>query len=929
MNQSNSPYKFSADFKEVLINAGEGFITSEQFDELYNRFELNAEKFHFSNSSEANLIRIINSLFDKKTFLLEAIKFDHHIEIIAAISSYSNYLTDIVVRSPEYLYQIFDQNYLSTGIAKTKLYEEIKASINGFNKIASKSKMLRNFKRKYLLKIGVADILGLNELKETTQYLSALANAISSVLFEECYNEIQKKYNVKLPSSYTLCSLGKLGGDELNYSSDIDLLLFYKENYPIEQINKEYHELISETVQLFIREATEVTAASYLYRVDFRLRPDGRNSLLTRTLADYLRYYETRGEEWERQMLIKLGFVCGDENLYQQFQNFLQGFVYPITFSSSITESIAEMKKSIERRLHDEQNIKLSPGGIRDVEFAVQALQLVNGGRKNELRTGSSLKAISKLSENGLITDEEKLVLRQAYILYRKIEHFVQLMNDKQTHTVPIDGELRYKLMKFMGFDNDADFENRITELRSAVRIIYQDITSKSELEEESLYERVNFREQAKAANNYKYLSKGISLFGEKQFDSKTRAAFHEIELELFKFLQNSPDPDKVIENFTKIIRRIKIPSVWYSAFSDRLLFNSFLKICQFAQYAVDLMSKSAKHADGFLSKAVFQENNRAENIENELLRLSVQHAIGITNFPEFSEVLTNSVFQFISKVVDNRNLEYNYFLAGLGSFGNYEMSFGSDIDLIVVVENLSEAKNAEKDFQYILAQLKKEIPQFEIDFRLRPEGKNSPLVTDIEGYKHYINERMRVWEFQALTKCKFIYGNESLFSSFIESVESGKAKIVKETAIEEVLSLYKSKLKFGFSSSQKISLKSSPGALLTIDTIIQLLSITDTLFYSKTKFSSGNEKTKLASEKMYSIMKNNLHENYIFLKNIQIALQNCFNQTNSTLPNNKVKLDNLAAYLNFKSGNDLLNKLKSIFEENTQLLKNLTKDYE
>ncbi len=925
-----SPYKFSTDFKEVLINAGEGFISGEQFDELYNRFELNAAQYHFTKSSEANLIRIINSLFDKKSFLLEAIKFDHHIEIISAISSYSNYLTDIVVRSSEYLYQIFDQDYLSSDINQKILYEEVKSSVTGFNKIASKTKMVRNFKRKYLLKIGVADILGINDLKETTQHLSELANALSTVLFEECYNEINKKYNVNLPSSYALCSLGKLGGHELNYSSDIDLIIFYEENYPIEKINKEFHELISETVQLFIREATEVTAASYIYRVDFRLRPDGRNSLLTRTLADYLRYYETRGEEWERQMLIKLGFICGDENLYQQFQNFLQGFVYPMTFSNSITESITKMKKSIERRLHDEQNIKLSPGGIRDVEFAVQALQLVNGGRNKELRTGNSLKAITKLSENGLITNKEKSTLNEAYTFFRKIEHFVQLMNDKQTHTIPVEGELRYKLLKYMGFETDTEFENRVNELKFLVREIYEDITSQNDAEDDSLFGKVNFRELAKAENNYKYLAKGISLFGEKQFDSKTRSAFHEIETELFKFLHNSPDPDRVIENFTKIIRSIKIPSVWYSAFSDKLLFNSFLKICQFAQYAVDLMSKSAEHADALLSKTVFQKNNNLPgNVEHELLLFSVQHAIGVKKFPEFSEELTNSVSKIISKVVNSRKIEYNYFLAGLGSFGNFEMSFGSDIDLIVVVENLSSAKNAEKDFQYILAQLKKEIPQFEIDFRLRPEGKNSPLVTDIEGYKHYINERMRVWEFQALEKCKFICGNESLFNSFIKNVASGRSKIVKETAIEEVLSLYKSKMKFGISANQKISLKSSPGALLSIDTIIQLLSITNNHFQNKTKFLTGNEKTKLAFEKTNSIMKNNLYENYIFMKNIQIAVQNCFNQKKSTLPNNKTKLNNLAAYLNFKSGNDLLDNLNSAFEENIQLLNNLVKDYE
>ncbi|MDZ7765040.1 MAG: hypothetical protein U5K00_11510 [Melioribacteraceae bacterium] len=340
MTSKNNSYKLSDSFIQFLAESSEGFLSGENFEYLIERFEANAGKYAFTDISESNLRRIISALFDKKTFLIEALKFDHHLEIICAVSSFSNYLTDIIVRNPEYLHLIFDQDFLTSKIDSQKMLREESNSIEKFKKFESKTRLLRNRKRKYLLKIGVADILNLIELKEVTEEISKLANVISTLLLDTCWREIEIKYNLTFEKNYALCSLGKLGGNELNYSSDIDLILFYERNFVIESINKEYHELITEALQLFIQEATKITAESYIFRVDFRLRPDGRNSMLARTLADYLKYYETRGEEWERQMLVKLGFVCGSEKLYQQFKSFLTGFIFPKSFSGSILSTI-------------------------------------------------------------------------------------------------------------------------------------------------------------------------------------------------------------------------------------------------------------------------------------------------------------------------------------------------------------------------------------------------------------------------------------------------------------------------------------------------------------------------------------------------------------------------------------------------------------
>lgn len=920
-------YHLSDSFEKFLAEISEGFLNSSEFDELYSRFEINSNKFFFTSSSEANLRRIISSLYDKKSFLIDSLKYDHHLEVICAISSLSNYLTDIVVRHPEYLHMLFDQQFLASIINADSLHAEVNHLIQNFKTLQSKTKMLRNVKRKYLLKIGTADLLGFCDLGNTVSQLSTLANVLSSVLFDVCYAEIQNKYQVKLDNNYVLCSLGKLGGNELNYSSDIDLILFYKENFEIPAIKKEYHELITEALLLFIKEATAVTPENYLYRVDFRLRPDGRNSLLCRTASDYLTYYEVRGEDWERQMLIKLGFVGGNKELFDRFKNYLDSFIYPKTFRYPVTEVIRKMKYSIERSLKDEKDIKLIPGGIRDIEFAVQALQLMNGGKNSKLKTGNTLTALDELRNQNLINEKEFVDLRNAYILYRKIEHFVQLMNDKQSHSIPTNPELSGKLAKFLGFDSLIKLEEAIENHRKNVRLIYEDIIGEEETNKDDIFDSISFADTKKAKSNLDYLRFGLSLIGEKQFDNRTVNFFHEIEPELFAYLKNSSSPDLVLENFARVIKNIKLPSIWYSSFSDKLFFNSFLKICQFSQRAVDSIVGSPKLGDLLLTKKVFNKINEEKTsltLQEVMFILAIQHSCGIIKFPQFSEILASKIEQIICSTVDEFKIVNEFFIAGLGSFGNHDLSFGSDIDLIIVAENIANNSDLEKSFQEILKQLRQNLRPFEVDFRLRPEGKSAQLVWNIAGYEKYINTRMRIWEFQALTKAKLIYGSDKLFKELI-SLAANKLKSFDKNFIQkEIMQMYKSKLNYSTSNRIKISFKSSPGSLITIDTIISLIILPNSEQYLYSVNLRSVDKFSAVVPKLNLDEVEKIKENYILLKNMQIGLQNLFNQNKSTMPGALEKENLFARYLGYENFENLRNVLDKVFKETITSLNNI-----
>ncbi len=669
-------YMLSDEFFRFLKENAGGFLTAGEIDTVIHKFQEEIALHHFTRTSEVNLIRIISSRYDKVTLLNDGLKYPHHVEVLIAISSNSNYLTDIVVRNPEYLYQTFNQENLKGGLAEENIKGEIKEAISKFKTFDAKLNTLRNYKRKTILKIGFADILGFQNLKSTTQDLSVLAKNICSTMFHLCYNEILNKYSIEICNrKYVLASLGKLGGRELNYSSDIDLICFYDKNEELQDTKKEYHEIITEAVQLFIKSSSETSENGYCYRIDFRLRPDGKFSPLCRTMNDYIKYYEIRGENWERQMLIKTDFVCGDRNLYDSFINIVKSFVYPASFISSPVEEISKIKKDIESKVLGESNVKLFPGGIRDIEFSVQVLQLLNGGKIKELQTSNTLNAIDSLLKNDLLNQREADSLKTSYITYRKIEHYLQLMNDLQTHTIPEESEISEKISRFLGFKSILEFKKEIRLYKNRVQKIYNSIikTSRGHLSLNYSIDKVYFIDRKRAIQNYKYLQNGTGLFMHKEFDRKTSELFIKLQPMLLKYLRSSITSDNALDNTAKIIKNVPFPSIWYSVLLNKNFFYDFLRLCENSQRFVDLLTTDKFNSELFISRQAFQKNlvplldslltNQA------LFILSIQFGLNLITHTKLSKLLTDSILIHLIKVIDKAHLEYDYFVGAMGSF--------------------------------------------------------------------------------------------------------------------------------------------------------------------------------------------------------------------------------------------------------------------
>ncbi len=867
----------SEDFIHKIAEFSAGYLTAESIDSFISIVNKEIHLHYFTYSSESNLLRIISSMFDKISFMNESIKYPHYIEILMLISVNSNYLTDILVRNPEYFYWIVNSSNLNLNSEPESRILEIRNSLAQYNSFSAKVNALRGYKRKDILRIGLKDLLKLNNLEEITRELSILAEGLIGTLFELCYKEVLLKHGIgRISNRYCIIALGKLGGQELNYSSDVDLLIFFDRNSVVNK--KEYFDILNEAIYLFIDNSVTITSRGFIYRVDFRLRPDGRNSPLCRTITDYTLYYESRGEDWERQMLLKAGFVGGSKDLYNKFIKYLQPFIYPLGFSVSPTEQIAKLKSNIEKNLGNDENIKLSPGGIRDIEFSIQALQLLNGGKINEIRTGNTLEAIRLLNIHKLLGIGETEILTNSYILFRKIEHFLQLMNDKQTHLIPGPGELLEKLAFWMGYTSANEFRLDVAARQSEVKKIFNSIMGETE-KKDTLLDELKFSNPQRAESDLLFLREGKGILGQRQFDKKSIESFQNIEPFLLDYLGTCFRPDKVLQNFVRVIKNISFPSQWYREFSDKVFFRLFLDLCGMNQKTIDLFAEDSELSEHFISKGL---NDKPVN--DSFLFYSMKKLLYVLSALFTSEkidsvmtgkLLTQSINNNI-QIISDKLLSDNkgYIIAGMGSFGSGEMNFSSDVDLIFIVNNIHEFPESQKKFQNLLMEIKRKFKPMEVDCRLRPEGKSSQLVWDFKAYEQYLLSRARVWELQSLCKLKFISGDKKLFNRFVKVIITRLKEGDPESIKKEIKEMRRKLSPSGTMDHMKIfNLKKERGCLLDIEFIVQYLILCSPELFRKTLPYSMEKKISLLFPDNPEVLKN-----YIFLKHLVIRNQCIFN---------------------------------------------------
>jgi glutamate-ammonia-ligase adenylyltransferase len=382
------------------------------------------------------------------------------LHLLCMLFGNSPYLAQTLIRDPLLVYWLAEEQVLTRRPSRHELAQALTAMLKNVTALELKLDALRRFKRREMLRIGVRDLLRLTAVPDTTAALSDLASVTIQAAYEMVESELQRRYGMPMhrdptgkwiSTGFAVIGMGKLGGAELNYSSDVDLIYVYTsdgETRPLKGQrraasipNEEYFEYLARDLT---RALAEHTQEGTVFRVDLRLRPEGTVGSLAGSLARYQQYYRTRGQGWERQAMLKAWPVAGDEAAGKAFLRMIRPFVFGSLKKpdrlSDIIDQVKRIKGMIDEKMadrgHARRNVKLGIGGIREIEFLVQAVQMLHGARQKSILDRNTLGALDRFKRQGLLSGAECEGLTNAYVFLRDVEHKLQMVHDLQTHAL-------------------------------------------------------------------------------------------------------------------------------------------------------------------------------------------------------------------------------------------------------------------------------------------------------------------------------------------------------------------------------------------------------------------------------------------------------------------------------------------------------------
>ncbi len=405
------------------------------------------------------------------------------LDLLCAIFGNSDALAFTLIRDPMLVYWLAEEDVISKPPTKKGMETALRKSIGHLTSKDVQLDALRRFRRREMLRIGVRDLLRLATVPETTGSLSDLACLLIHAAYEIVDADLKQQYGIPMhrnrqgrwmETGFAVIGMGKLGGHELNYSSDVDLIYLYESHdgetrapggkqaikpAAIGISNEEYFEILARELT---RALAEPTRDGHIFRVDLRLRAEGAIGQLARSLEEYQTYYVTRGQVWERLALLKAWPVAGSPEVGQAFLKLVRPFVLgpskPADRANAliIVQDVRAVKDMIDAKMtdrgHAQRNVKLGTGGIREIEFLVQTIQVIAGRRVPGLLDRSTLGALNRLAQKKLLSIDDRNALTAAYVFLRDVEHKLQMVHDLQTHSLPAEREELERCAVRMGY---------------------------------------------------------------------------------------------------------------------------------------------------------------------------------------------------------------------------------------------------------------------------------------------------------------------------------------------------------------------------------------------------------------------------------------------------------------------------------------------
>lgn len=736
------------------------------------------------------------------------------LHLLLTVFAYSRFLSEDVLQHPEWISEFLEPDALAF-VRPTEDFLQRLESFLADRGESPDALTLALFRRKQILRILLRDVLGFGALAEVAAELSNLADAIIEVAYRRIRADLVSRYGTPvapdgLESGFCIIALGKLGGSELNYSSDIDLLFIYGQNGetagPQSISNKEFYKKLATRLTDLL---STYTAEGLCYRVDLRLRPEGSLGEVCISLDGAIHYYRKRARDWELQMLIKARPCAGDLATGRELLDAVDPLIYSSTLDFSTVESMSATRDRIDEKLAARRghgfDVKLARGGIRDIEFLTQCLQRLHGGRAPWVRHAGTLLALSRLQDKGLISTSEHWRLASAYQFLRHLEHRLQLIDDRQTHTLPSDPAALDILARRMPANQFASHVTREQLLHDLNRHLEQVI---------EIYERIIH------AQKPMYYSGDQS-----EPPSEPDAAPPRTELidappkpasNLIRSLDKTAPSlaarianahlDRGFRAFEHFLEHALEHSEWMNWLEINPVLTGFL--LDVFEHSPYLAEQLARHPDLIdevreVSSPAHAERNYAAiagqladptdlrrfflremvhlQFESICIGTPIFDTLGRTS--ELADAAIAAAYRMaIRQTIETRppdNPMYHaadqLMIIALGRLGMREFDLASDADLVFVLPETTElafwTRVAERMVD-ILTAYTGEGTMFTVDTRLRPNGREGALVQSASAYRDYFARGAEAWEGIAYMKSRAVAGNMEASTEFLHQLQ-------------------------------------------------------------------------------------------------------------------------------------------------------------
>ncbi|MEX2261165.1 MAG: glutamine-synthetase adenylyltransferase [Bryobacteraceae bacterium] len=730
--------------------------------------------------------------------------------------SYSNFLSEAILRDPQWLFDVLSSGDLYRVLSGEEFELRLEAFLGNDFAQPPPALALARFRRRKMLRILLRDVMGFGTLSDITEELSNLSDALLEFSYRRISEGLARKYGTpryeddsgtSRECQFAVLALGKLGGKELNYSSDIDLMFLYSADGATDGAdpitNREFFKKVANQLTDLL---STYTQEGQCYRVDLRLRPDGRLGEVAIPLEGAKNYYGKRARDWELQMLIKARVAAGSREAGRELLRFVEPLIYSTTLDFRAVESVSATRERIGEKLASRRpsrsgiDVKLTPGGIRDIEFLVQCLQRLHGGRTPWVRHGGTLMSLFRLRDRGLLSPTEYSRLASAYQFLRNLEHRLQFYQDQQTHLLPADPrslEILARKMP-MGSAGEASAESLARQLR-----IHLD-------EVRELYARVIHAQKpmyySGAAPSNGTEADADSEDPDRQPENHAQPAV----TNLIRFLdRKAPGLAAALsrrplnrgrERFEHFLEKVFALPEWL----DRLDRDAALAECtadmfEYSRYYSDQLIRKPDLLEVMCSRGSHEERCREVEAASEvgelrrlyrrqMLRIQSESLCGrepifttLEKTSDLADAAISAVYRMsvaqTSQARDGYVPRNPMMVIAIGRLGMREFDLASDADLVFVIrgdepeERLFWTAVAERIINAIGAYTGEGV-MFTVDTRLRPNGREGALVQTESGYKEYFGKHAEAWEGISYMKSRTVAGDVDRGTIFLNELQ-------------------------------------------------------------------------------------------------------------------------------------------------------------